>query len=127
MLRTKASSFASEPLTLKKAASTLCVAPSTIHRSLNDGIIPGEQLTPGAPWRIQLTDELIARFNNDAGKGFMPMRETMRALGVSHKPCYNDGSAASRKPVMARQGDNQAIRTLRSKSMKSAQDEVRSK
>jgi hypothetical protein len=29
-----------------------------LHRWLNDGIIPGEQLTPGAPWRIRLTDDL---------------------------------------------------------------------
>src|ERR1700676_258155 len=54
-----------------------------IHRLLNDGIIAGEQLTPGAPWRIRLTDDLMARFNGEAGDGFMPMREAMRALGVS--------------------------------------------
>jgi DNA invertase Pin-like site-specific DNA recombinase/predicted DNA-binding transcriptional regulator AlpA len=74
-----------ELLNIKKAASVLGVAPSTIHRLLNDGIIPGEQLTPGAPWRIRLTDDLIAKFNGDAGKGFMPMREAMRALGVSRQ------------------------------------------
>src|SRR5207302_1696068 len=72
-----------ELLTIKKAASVLGVAPSTIHRLLNDGIIQGEQLTPGAPWRIRLTDDVVAKFNSDAGKGFMPMREAMRALGVS--------------------------------------------
>lgn len=74
-----------EPLTIKKAAGALGVAPSTIHRLLNDGIIPGEQPTPGAPWRIRLTDDVIAKFNNDAGEGFMPMREAMRALGVSRQ------------------------------------------
>jgi predicted DNA-binding transcriptional regulator AlpA len=74
-----------ELLNIKKAASVLGVAPSTIHRLLNDGIIPGEQLTPGAPWRIRLTDDLIAKFNGDAGKDFMPMREAMRALGVSRQ------------------------------------------
>src|SRR6202521_3518769 len=35
-----------ELLTIKKAAVALGVAPSTIHRLLNDGIIAGEQLTP---------------------------------------------------------------------------------
>ena len=38
-----------ELLTIKAAAAALGVAPSTIHRLLNDGIIPGEQSTPGAP------------------------------------------------------------------------------
>jgi DNA invertase Pin-like site-specific DNA recombinase len=81
----KAHTVDGELLTIKKAASALGVAPSTIHRLLNDGIIPGEQLTSGAPWRIRLTDDLIAKFNGDAGEGFMPMREAMRALGVSRQ------------------------------------------
>ena len=38
-----------ELLTIKTAAAVLGVAPSTLHRLLNAGIIPGEQLTPGAP------------------------------------------------------------------------------
>jgi DNA invertase Pin-like site-specific DNA recombinase/predicted DNA-binding transcriptional regulator AlpA len=72
-------------LTIKQTAAKLAVAPSTIHRLLNDGIIAGEQLTPGAPWRIRLTDKLRARFNGEAGDGFLPMREAMRALGVSRQ------------------------------------------
>jgi DNA invertase Pin-like site-specific DNA recombinase len=74
-----------ELATIKKAAAVLGVAPSTIHRLLNDGIIAGEQLTPGAPWRIRLTDDLKARFNGDVGEDFLPMREAMRALGVSRQ------------------------------------------
>ncbi|MCG8425443.1 MAG: hypothetical protein MJE77_46795 [Proteobacteria bacterium] len=34
---------------LVRAAKILDVAPSTVHRWLNDGFIAGEQLTPGAP------------------------------------------------------------------------------
>jgi predicted DNA-binding protein (UPF0251 family) len=82
---TKAHLLDGELLTIKKAASALGVAPSTMHRLLNDGIIPGEQLTPGAPWRIRLTDDVLAKFNGDAGEGFMPMAEAMRALGVSRQ------------------------------------------
>jgi DNA invertase Pin-like site-specific DNA recombinase len=74
-----------ELATITKAATVLGVAPSTIHRLLNDGIIAGEQLTPGAPWRIRLTEDLKARFDGDAGDGFLPMREAMRALGVSRQ------------------------------------------
>ncbi len=72
-------------VTIRQAAAALGVAPSTIHRLLNDGVIAGEQLTPGAPWRIRLTDDLKARFNGEAGDGFLPMREAMRALGVSRQ------------------------------------------
>ncbi len=55
------------------------------HRLLNDGIIAGEQITPGAPWRIRLTDELKPRFNAGAAEGFLPMRAAIRALGVSRQ------------------------------------------
>ena len=87
----KIPSFQEEPqaagdlLTIKQAAGALGVAPSTIHRLLNDGIIAGEQLTPGAPWRIRLTDELKSRFNGETSDDFLPMREAMRALGVSRQ------------------------------------------
>ena len=74
-----------ELLTIKAAAGQLSVATSTIHRLINDGIIAGEQLTPGAPWRIRLTDELKARFNAEAGEGYLPMREAIKALGVSRQ------------------------------------------
>ncbi|MCA1682006.1 MAG: recombinase family protein, partial [Actinobacteria bacterium] len=45
-----------ELLTVTDAAQELGLAPSTLHRWLGDGFIAGEQLTPGAPWRIRLTD-----------------------------------------------------------------------
>ena len=72
-------------VTVRQAAVALAVAPSTIHRLLNDGVIAGEQLTPGAPWRIRLTDQLKARFIAETDDGFLPMREAMRALGVSRQ------------------------------------------
>ena len=65
-----ADAAAGELLTIKRAATALGVAPSTIHRLINDGIIAGEQITPGAPWSIRLTDDLKARFNCEAGEGF---------------------------------------------------------
>jgi hypothetical protein len=63
-------------------ALTLDVATSTIHRWLNDGIIAGEQLTPGAPWRIRLTDDLHARVGEEAPDDYLTMYQTMRLLGV---------------------------------------------
>jgi DNA invertase Pin-like site-specific DNA recombinase len=101
----KAESSEGELLTIKRAAAALGVAPSTLHRLLNDGIIGGEQLTPGAPWRIRLTDDIKARFSQDAGEGFLPMREAMRALGVS------------RQTVLQRvkRGELEAIHVMRGK------------
>jgi DNA invertase Pin-like site-specific DNA recombinase len=72
-------------LTIQDAAQILEVAPSTLHRWLNDGFIAGEQDTPGAPWRIRLTEELKARFVADIPPGYLPMLETTKRLGVSRQ------------------------------------------
>lgn len=74
-----------ELVTLAKAAELLGVAPSTLHRHLNDGIIAGEQTTPGAPWRIRMTDELRARYVEDPPSGYVPIVDAMRMLGVSRQ------------------------------------------
>jgi DNA invertase Pin-like site-specific DNA recombinase len=77
-----------EPLPIAKAAKVLGVAPSTVHRYLLSGLIVGEQLTPGAPWRIRLTDELRARFVAEAPAGFVPLVDAMRLLGVSRQTVW---------------------------------------
>ncbi|MER9625794.1 hypothetical protein NKI98_30950 [Mesorhizobium sp. M0222] len=46
------------------------MAQSTLHRYINDCLIHGEQIMPGAPWRIRLTAELKARFLATPGDGF---------------------------------------------------------
>ncbi len=51
-----------ECMTIEKAARALGIAPSTLHRLLNVGFIAGEQITPGAPWRIRVNSELRSRF-----------------------------------------------------------------
>jgi len=74
-----------DPLPIAKAAEILGVAPSTLHRCLMSGIIVGEQLTPGAPWRIRITEELRARFVEEAPATFVPIVDAMRILGVSRQ------------------------------------------
>ena len=99
-----------ELLTIKKAAAVLGVAPSTIHRLLNDGVIAGEQLTPGAPWRIRQSDELMARFNGEAGDGFVPMREAMRTLGVSRQTVLQRVKRGELKAVHVVRGKQKGLR-----------------
>ena len=72
-------------VTVGGAAQIIGVAPSTVHRWLNDGFIPGEQLTPGAPWRIRMTEELRARFVEEEREGYLPMIEATKILGVSRQ------------------------------------------
>jgi DNA invertase Pin-like site-specific DNA recombinase len=74
-----------ELLTVEAAANQLRVAPSTLLRWLNDGFIGGEQVTPGAPWRIRMTQELKNLIVPEVPPGYVTMPEAMRLLGVSRQ------------------------------------------
>lgn len=76
---------AGEPVPVANAAELLGVVPSTVLRWLADGFIVGEQLTPGAPWRIRVTDELRARFVDAEVEGYIPMIEATKRLGVTRQ------------------------------------------
>jgi DNA invertase Pin-like site-specific DNA recombinase len=97
-------------VTVRQAAIALSVAPSTIHRLLNDGVIAGEQLTPGAPWRIRLTDELKVRFRAEADDGFLPMREAMRAFGVSRQTVLQRVKRGELEAVHVMRGKQKGLR-----------------
>jgi hypothetical protein len=81
-----------------------------LHRWLNDGIIPGEQLTPGAPWRIRLTDDLIARFSENTGDGFVTMHEATRKLGVSRQTVLQRVKRGELEVVHVTNGRKKGIR-----------------
>ncbi|MBV8104250.1 MAG: recombinase family protein [Hyphomicrobiales bacterium] len=99
-----------ELMTIRQAADALSVAPSTIHRLLNDGMIAGEQLTPGAPWRIRLTDELKARFNSETSDDFLPMREAMQALNVSRQTVLQRVKRGELEAVHVMRGKQKGLR-----------------
>jgi hypothetical protein len=74
-----------ELLSVEAAAKQLGLAPSTMLRWLSDGFIGGEQVTPGAPWRIRMTKELQKLIVPEAPPGYVAMPEAMRILGVSRQ------------------------------------------
>lgn len=74
-----------EVLTVQAAADQLGVAASTLLRWLNDGFIGGEQVTPGAPWRIRMTRELKGLIVPEVPAGYVAMPQAMRILGVSRQ------------------------------------------
>ena len=48
----------SDLFTVEQTATQLGVNEGTIYRWLRAGLLPGEQTTPHAPWRIRLTPEI---------------------------------------------------------------------
>ena len=99
-----------ELVTVTEAARQLGVAPSTVHRWLQDGFLAGEQITPGAPWQIRLTDELRARFTEDAPPGWLPMRAAMKALGVSRQTVLQRVKRGQLRAVHVHRGRQPGLR-----------------
>lgn len=95
---------------VQEAAKILGVAPSTVHRWLSDGFIAGEQITPGAPWRIRMTEELRARFVEETPKGYVPMIEATRILGVSRQTVLQRVKRGELAAVHVRRGKRKGLR-----------------
>ena len=95
---------------ISAVAEFLGVDRSTVHGWLRDGFIPGEQLTPGAPWRVQVNDELRARFREDAPSGYVTMREAIRILGVSRQTVWNRVKRGELDSVHVRRGRRKGLR-----------------
>lgn len=82
--RKRATDAREGPFTADEAARELGVSYHTVHRWLRDGILSGEQLTPGAPWRIVLTEEIRKRLAGDARpNGWVGLSEAARRLGLA--------------------------------------------
>jgi DNA invertase Pin-like site-specific DNA recombinase len=99
-----------ELVTITEAARQVGVVPSTLHRWLQDGFIGGEQVTPGAPWQIRLTDELRARFVEDAPPGWLPMRAAIQALGVSRQTVLQRVKRGELRAVHVHRGRQPGLR-----------------
>jgi predicted DNA-binding transcriptional regulator AlpA len=105
-----ANQSAGKLLNVTQTAAALGVAASTIHRWLNDGIIAGEQLTPGAPWRIRLTDDLRKRVAEEAPDGYLTMYQTMRLLGVSRQTVWQRVKRGEIEAIHVKQGRKKGLR-----------------
>ncbi len=99
-----------EPLTVTEAARHLKIAPSTLLRWLDDGFVAGEQPTPGAPWRIHLTDQLRGMLVNDAPPGWVAMQYATRTLGVSRQTVLQRVKRGELRAVLTRTGRRKGLR-----------------
>ncbi len=99
-----------ELVSIRKAAQILGMNTSSIHRWLADGFIAGEQITPGAPWQIRITDELRARIVQEAPPEYLPMLETTIRLGVSRQTILQRVKRGELQAVLVRQGRRKGLR-----------------
>jgi len=99
-----------ECMTIEKAARALELAPSTLHRWLNDGFIAGEQVTPGAPWRIRVNHELRSLFVENTPDGYVKMFKAMKLLGVSRQTILQRVKRGELKAVHVYRGRAKGLR-----------------
>ncbi len=99
-----------ELLNVTAAARQLDIAPSTLLRWLNDGFIAGEQITPGAPWRIRLTNQLRDMLTDTAPDGWVPLVYATQALGVSRQTVLQKVMRGELRAVLTRTGRRKGLR-----------------
>ena len=99
-----------ELLNVTAAARQLNIAPSTLLRWLNDGFVAGEQVTPGAPWRIRLTGELRGMLTDTAPGGWVPLGYASQALGVSRQTVLQKVKRGDLNAVLTRTGRRKGLR-----------------
>jgi DNA invertase Pin-like site-specific DNA recombinase len=99
-----------EMVTIAKAASELGVSTATVHRWLREGFITGEQITPGAPWQIRLTDELHARVREHAPDGWLPLTQAAEALGVARQTVLHKVQRGELAAVYVHRGKRKGLR-----------------
>ncbi|MCC6139624.1 MAG: recombinase family protein [Nitrospira sp.] len=99
-----------ELVSIRKAAQILGMNTSSIHRWLADGFIQGEQVTPGAPWQIRMTDELRSRVVAQAPPEFLPMLEATMKLGVSRQTVVQRVKRGELEALLVREGRRKGLR-----------------
>jgi hypothetical protein len=104
----RATTHDGEMVTIAKAANELGVSTATVHRWLREGFITGEQVTPGAPWQIRLSDELRQRVREDAPDGWLPLAAAAEALGVARQTVLHKVQCGELAAVYVHRGKRRA-------------------
>ena len=95
---------------MAQAARQLGIAPSTLLRWLNDGFIAGEQVTPGAPWRVRLTDQLRGMLTDTTPDGWVALHHASRTLGISRQTVLQKVKRGELRAVLTRTGRRKGLR-----------------
>ena len=97
-------------VSITKAEATLGVSKATIYRWLRDGFIDGEQLTPGGPWHIRITDELRARIVPEVPEGWIGLDEAAKVLGVARQTVLHRVQRGELAAVHVNRGKRKGLR-----------------
>ncbi|MDY0374721.1 MAG: hypothetical protein RBQ72_03195 [Desulfobacterium sp.] len=94
---------------VQKATKILGVVSGTVHRWLLDGFIAGEQITPRAPWRIKMTEELRSSFVEKPPEGYVTMKEAKKILEISRQTVLQRVKSGRLSAVHVRKGKQMGL------------------
>jgi DNA invertase Pin-like site-specific DNA recombinase len=97
-------------VTIQQAASALGVSLFTIRRWLQQGLLPGEQTTPNAPWRIRLDDDVRARFVPNVPDGFVKLGDAARLLGCARQTVLHKVQRGELRAIHVTAGQRKGLR-----------------
>jgi len=97
-------------MTIADAAAELQLPAPTLHRWITEGFLDAEQLTPGAPGRIRLTDQVRALFVVQAPDGWLAMLEATLAHQLTRKTIMKSIKAGDLQAVYVRSGRRKGLR-----------------
>ena len=96
--------------TVEQAAKLFKVSTPTIYSWLNIGVLVGEQITPGAPWAITVTEADRRRLATEAPRGWMSIDQAAAELAVSKQTILNWVKAAKIPYAFATRGRRRGLR-----------------
>jgi excisionase family DNA binding protein len=96
--------------TIKQAAGELGVTETTIYRWLREGLLPGKQTTPHAPWRIHLTPDVRAQFVPDVPDDYLPLDLAAKRLGCARQTVLHKVQRGELHAVQVIKGRRKGLR-----------------
>jgi excisionase family DNA binding protein len=97
-------------MSVNHAAQALGVSRDTIRRWARDGSLEANQVMPQAPWRIHVTDEVIARTVPDAPPGWVGLKEAATALSRAKQTILHWVHLGKLRSVQVRSGKRSGLR-----------------
>jgi transposase len=100
-----------EPVvSITQAEKLLGISRVTLYRWLADGFIVGEQLTPGSPWHIRISNELRSRIVPEVPEGWVGLDQAAKALGVARQTVLHKVQRGELQAVHVNQGKRKGLR-----------------
>lgn len=97
-------------VSITKAEQILGVSRVTLYRWMHDGFVNGEQLTPGGPWHIRITDELRSRIVPEVPDGWVGLDKASKILGVARQTVLHKVQRGELQAVHVNQGRRTGLR-----------------